>query len=75
MGENFMKEDYEKANTVDKAEIPLGFGMALAQNLKAMERFSAMSKKEQSEIIERTSRIKSKEEMRAFTDHIAETKF
>lgn len=52
-------------------EIPLGLGMALAQNLAAMERFSAMSEQEQGEVIARTHNVKSKQEMQALVDGLS----
>ena len=52
-------------------EIPLGLGMALAQNLSAMERFASMTEQEQSELIARTHNIKSKQEMQAFVNSLS----
>lgn len=49
-------------------ELPLGLGMALAQNLQAMRRFSSLSNEEQQALINRTHFINSKQEMRAFVD-------
>ena len=43
--------------------LPLGFGMALAQNVDAMEYFSALPKQKQQEIIDHTHQIESKQEM------------
>ena len=45
-------------------ELPLGFGMALAQNEAAMKRFGALSEGEIQEILEQTHHVKSKQEMR-----------
>lgn len=45
-------------------ELPLGFGMALAQNEAAMKRFEALSEAEKQEILEQTHHVKSKQEMR-----------
>ena len=50
---------------------PLGFGMALGQNLKAMEQFTLLPPEKRKQVLERTSNIQSKDEMRAFTDSIA----
>lgn len=48
------------------SDLPLGFGMALAQYPEAMKRFSNMSDTEKSEIISHVHNIESKEEMRSF---------
>ena len=43
-------------------EIPMGLGMALAQNVSAMERFAAMSEQEQQQIVSLTQSIESNRE-------------
>jgi uncharacterized protein YdeI (YjbR/CyaY-like superfamily) len=50
--------------------MPMGFGFALAQNMAAMEIFSAMDKKKQQQIIEHTHQIQSKSEMQQYVDQI-----
>lgn len=57
-------------NMINSSEIPMGFGMALAQNLPAMERFSHLPPALQHEIIEHTHQIRSKEEMRQYVDSL-----
>lgn len=52
-------------------EIPMGLGMALAQNVTAMERFAAMSEQEQQHVVSLTHSIESKSEMREFVNQIA----
>ena len=47
----------------DMGDLPIGFGMALAMNPEAMERFSALTEQEQQKIIEHTHQIDSKQEM------------
>ncbi len=44
-------------------ELPLGFGMALAQHKGAMERFASMTQEEQQEILQQTHSIRSRREM------------
>lgn len=44
--------------------LPLGFGMALAQNEAAMKAFEALSEKEKESIIQQTHSVSSKQEMR-----------
>ncbi len=50
--------------------LPLGFGMALAQNVDAMEYFSALPKQKQEEIIGHTHQIDSKQEMHAYVQSL-----
>ena len=50
--------------------LPLGFGMALAQNVDAMEYFSALPKQKQEEIIDHTHEIDSKQEMHAYVQSL-----
>ncbi|MGN1101677.1 MAG: hypothetical protein ACI4RG_05750 [Huintestinicola sp.] len=58
-------------NFVNGKDIPLGFGMALAQNSEAMNRFSAMSDEQRRQLIEGTHSVRSKKEMQAYVDRIA----
>ena len=51
-------------------ELPLGLGMALAQNTGAMQAFAAMTKELQQSVIDRTHSLSSKKEMRALVDSI-----
>ena len=53
---------------MDKGEVPLGLGMALAQNLEAMERFTALSHDNQQAFITSASAVHSKEEMRRLVE-------
>lgn len=52
-------------------EMPVGFGMALAMNPKAMEKFSALSQNEKQKIINGTHNVSSKAEMKQYVDNIA----
>jgi len=49
-------------------EIPMGFGMALMQNKRAMDHFSGLPNNEKQRIISHTQTIGSKEEMRMYVD-------
>ena len=51
-------------------EVPMGLGMALAQNVEAMQVFSAMSPAQQQAIIDRTHSVNSKKEMQALVSQI-----
>ena len=53
-------------NLVNGPEIPMGLGMALAQNRAAMEVFAAMPPASQQSVIEHTHQISSKREMQAY---------
>ncbi len=53
-------------NLVNGPEIPMGLGMALAQNREAMDRFATMSPAAQQSVIEHTHQITSKKEMQAY---------
>lgn len=55
-------------NFLVSGDVPLGFGMALAQNLDAMQHFGKMTKQQQQNIIGKTKGIKSKNEMKSFVD-------
>lgn len=53
-------------------ELPMGFGMALAQNQEAMAQFSAMTEQQQQELIEKTHSVCSKEEMQALVSRLVQ---
>ena len=50
--------------------IPLGFGMALAENSEAMEVFSRLSEDQKNVIINGTQNIHSKQEMREYVSRL-----
>lgn len=54
------------------ADLPLGLGMALVQNVSAMERFAELSPDEQRQIIDHTHSINSKSEMQSFVQSLAD---
>jgi len=51
-------------------DAPLGFGLHLMQNEKALHRFESMTRDQQNKIIELSSQAHSKQEMIAFIDSI-----
>ncbi|MBP3509830.1 MAG: hypothetical protein J6J99_08845 [Oscillibacter sp.] len=51
-------------------ELPLGFGMALAQHPEAMARFSNLTEEEQRAIIDGAHAVRSKQEMRAYVENL-----
>ncbi len=50
--------------------VPLGFGMALAQNPDAMEVFSGLTEDQRRQVLAKTRRIRSKSEMRSYVDSL-----
>ena len=60
----------KSGNLVNGEDIPLGFGMALAQNPKAMDVFAGLSQKQRKDVIRKTETIRSKEEMRSYVDSL-----
>lgn len=61
-------------NYANGDSVPLGFGMALAQNSLAMDYFSALSESERQSVINGTHNIRSKKEMQNFVQQLAEHK-
>lgn len=55
-------------------EYPIGFGLTLAMNAKAMEKFTAMPEEKQQSIIDQTHQVHSKGEMQALVQSIADGK-
>ena len=53
-------------------ELPLGFGMALAQHPEAMARFAALSEVEQQAIIDGAHAVRSKQEIRSYVEKLME---
>lgn len=67
---SFLKEG-ETMNSLNPiADLPMGLGMALAQNVTAMERFAELSPDEQRQIIDQTHTINSKSEMQSFVQNL-----
>lgn len=57
---------------LDDHNVPIGFGLALAQNLTAMNHFANMDKASQQAVIEHTHHIHSREEMHEFVNNLAD---
>ena len=58
--------------TVEKTELPLGLGMALAQNEAAMKQFEALPEAEKKAFTQRAHTVRSKQEMRRLVDGLAQ---
>ncbi len=51
-------------------DLPLGFGMLLARNAEAMNRFRALPDEEKQTIIDTAAKMNSQKDMRAYVDQI-----
>lgn len=57
-------------SVVDGNDIPLGMGMAFAENLSALTKFASLAPAKQQEMIERAHSITSKQEMQELISSI-----
>lgn len=57
-------------NIPDQQELPMGFSMALAQNLRAMQRFSSLPEGRQQQIVALARSVTSKQEMDMFVSNL-----
>lgn len=57
------------------SEMPMGFGMALAQNEQAMMQYAALSEAEKQQVIAGTHAIASKNQMHEYVRQLAQGKF
>lgn len=55
---------------MDKIELPLGFGMALAQNEAAMQRFETLSDPEKCAVLRQAHGVRSRREMQQLVDSL-----
>lgn len=53
---------------MDKNDLPLGFGFALAQNPEAMRAFTNMPEEKRSQILQRAHSVSSKSEMQSLVN-------
>ena len=56
---------------MDRNDLPLGFGFALAQNPDAMQRFSNLPEREQRALLQKAHTVSSKDEMQRLVNGIA----
>ena len=52
-------------------DLPLGFGMALAQNYDAMAFFTSLSQEQQQQVLNQTHSMSSKADMQSFIEQLA----
>ena len=57
---------------MDRNMLPLGLGMALAQNETAMKRFESMTEPKKQALIQRTHQVKSKREMQQLVNQLTD---
>lgn len=51
---------------MDKRDLPLGFGMALAENEAAMQKFESLTEVQKVAVINKTRKINSRQDMESF---------
>ena len=56
---------------MEKEEMPVGFGMALAMNPEAMQKLSLLSESQKQAIISGTHAIQSRDEMQRYVERIS----
>ena len=57
---------------MDFAKVPIGFGMALAQNEDAINRYAAMPEAQKKQVIERAHKARSEQEMRSIVNDLVQ---
>lgn len=57
---------------MSKIELPLGFGMALAQNETAMQKFESLTEEQKQSVIQQTQSVKSRREMQQFVSDLVQ---
>lgn len=57
-------------NYANNPEMPMGLGMALAQNLQAMEYYASLPPTQQQAVIEHTHSIRSRQEMQQYVEDL-----
>lgn len=56
---------------MDFSKVPIGFGMALAQNEKALNAYAVMTKEQKASVLEKAHHAASEEQMRQLVAEIA----
>lgn len=62
-------------SNVKENDVPIGFGMALAQNPGAMQNYATRPENEQHKILQQARSVNSKEAMSALVDSISKNQF
>lgn len=53
-------------------DLPMGFGMALAQNEQAMKKFEALTEEEKQAVVQKTHTVSSKREMQSLVKSLTD---
>lgn len=53
-------------------DLPMGFGMALAQNEQAMKKFEALTEEEKQAVVQKTHTVSSKREMKSLVKSLTD---
>lgn len=53
-------------------DLPMGFGMALAQNEQAMKKFEALTEEEKQAVVQKTHTVSSKREMHSLVKSLTD---
>ena len=61
----------ERRNIMDFYKVPIGFGMALAQNTAAMNRYAHLSEAQKQAILNKAHNVRSEKEMYALVASLA----
>ena len=61
-----------KWNIGQGGELPIGFGLSLAANSKAMEAFSKMNDAEKTAVVEKSRQMQSRADMENFVNKLGE---
>lgn len=59
---------------MEKLELPLGFGMALAQNEAAMKQFESLTEAEKHAVLQRTHSVRSRAQMQQLVAELGDAK-
>jgi len=59
---------------MEKSALPLGFGMALAQNEPAMKRFETMTESQKESVLQQAHLVSSRREMQQLVSRLAEVR-
>lgn len=59
---------------MEKLELPLGFGMALAQNEAAMKQFESLTEVEKQAVLQRTHSVRSRAQMQKLVAELGSAK-
>lgn len=55
---------------MDKSDMPVGLGMALAMNPEAMQKFESLPEKQKWQVVSGTHAVESKDEMKKYVENI-----